>query len=78
MRCDGAESYLAITAEGHYDPKFVAVLLAAIPGVPPSDWIAEPGPVLGITPASGQVVFSTMLPPEALAALLDEFDGAPE
>lgn len=70
VRCEEGESYLAITAEGFYDPRIVAVLLAAVPGVRAEEWVAEPGPVLGIEPAAGQVVFSTMLAPDVLAALL--------
>lgn len=68
------DSYRAITAEGYYDHKVVAVLLDAIPGVPRDDWIAEPGPVLGITPAEGQVTFSTILPPQVLSDLLESHD----
>jgi hypothetical protein len=73
-RVDG-ESYLAITSEGFYDQKLVAMLLGSVPGVPASDWIAEPGPVLGIDPDQGQIIFSTTIPPASLAALLEEDDG---
>lgn len=38
VRSADGESYLAITAEGYYDHKLVAVLLDAIPGVPKDDW----------------------------------------
>ncbi len=72
VRSKGGESYLAITAQGYYDHKLVAVLLDAIPGVPKEDWGVEPGPVLGIAPSVGQIVFSTMLPPETLRSLLDK------
>ncbi len=75
VRSTDGESYLAITAEGYYDHKLVAVLLDAIPGVPKDDWGVEPGPVLGIAPSEGQIVFSTMLPPETLCSLLEEDDG---
>jgi hypothetical protein len=75
VRNTDGESYLAITAEGYYDHKLVAVLLDAIPGVPKDDWGVEPGPVLGIAPSEGQIVFSTMLPPGTLCSLLDEDDG---
>ena len=75
VRSTDGESYLAVTAEGYWDHKVVAVLLDAIPGIPRDDWGAEPGPVLGITPTQGQIVFSTLLPPEVLCALLDEADG---
>lgn len=73
-RVDG-ESYLAITSEGFYDQKLVAMLLGSVPGVPASDWIAEPGPILGIDPDRGQIIFSTMIPPTSLAALLEADDS---
>lgn len=72
-RVDG-ESYLAITSEGFYDQKLVAMLLSSVPGVPADDWSPEPGPVLGIEPDQGQIVFSTMIPPASLVALLEEDD----
>ncbi|WP_337974347.1 hypothetical protein [Cellulomonas sp. NTE-D12] len=75
VRTDDGETYLAVTAEGYYDARLVAVLLDSVPGVAADDWIAEPGPVLGINPNQGQIVFSTMLPPTSLASLLDADDG---
>jgi hypothetical protein len=69
------ETYLAITAEGYYDTRLVAVLLDSVPGVPHNEWIPEPGPVLGLAPRTGQVVFSTMIPTASLAILLEEDDG---
>ena len=75
VRSQDGETYLAVTAEGYYDHRLVAILLDAIPGVPKKDWGAEPGAVFGIAPAEGQVVFSAMLPPETLCTLLDEDDG---
>mgnify|MGYP007088046686 CR=1 FL=1 len=73
-RIDG-ESYLAIAADGFWDAKAVAVLLDAVPSVGAGDWQVEPSDVLGIEPASGQVVFSTMIPADSLSKVLDEVDG---
>lgn len=70
VRSVDGESYLAITTEGYYDPNVVAILLSAVPGVDPDDWQAEPGDVLGIEPAEGQIIFSTMIRPEILASLI--------
>lgn len=75
VKSKDGETYLAIAAEGFLDPKVLAVLLAAVPGVTSDDWQIEPGEVLGITPGTGQLVFSTMLPPESLAAVLEESSG---
>ncbi len=68
------ETYLAVTAEGYVDHKVLAIILSSVPGVCNDDWMAEPGPVLGIEPNDGQFVFSTMLPPVALSAILEEID----
>ncbi len=62
-------TYLAIAMEGFLDPRAVAVVLSAVPGM------SDPGEVLGITPGAGQLVYSAMLPPETLAAVLDDSSG---
>jgi len=68
------ESYLAVTAEGFWDHRLIAVILDAVPGVSADEWQIEPSTVDGISPADGQVVYSTMIPVEALSAVLDEVD----
>jgi hypothetical protein len=50
------------------------VILDAVPGVSADEWQIEPSTVDGISPADGQVVYSTMIPVEALSAVLDEVD----
>lgn len=75
VRSGDGDTYLAIAAEGFLDPKQVAVLLDAIPGMSPDDWMPEPTEVLGIQPDVGQLVFSAMLPPHSLAAILAEASG---
>lgn len=75
VRQEDGESYLVIYAEGYYDPNIVAIMLDAVSGVSSDDWIAEPGDVLGIEPYPGQVIFSTILPPQTLAQVLDEFES---
>lgn len=70
-RADDGETYLAITATGVANPKTIAVILASVPGVPAEDWQAEPGGAAGITPEPGEIIWSTLLPPEAAAAVLD-------
>jgi hypothetical protein len=47
---DGAEAYLAVTAEGFIHPKMIAIILSAIPGVSHEDWQPEPGGVADIKP----------------------------
>lgn len=74
VRSADGDTYLAITADGYYDPKIVAVILDSVPGIQPEQWQAEPSAVLGIVPTSGQVIFSTMIPPASLASLLTGLD----
>ncbi len=68
------ESYLAITADGFWDSKVLAVLLDAVPGVDVDDWQIEPSDVVGITPSSGQIIYSAMIPADSLAQVLDVVD----
>lgn len=68
------ESYLAVTADGFWDAKTLAVLLDAVPGVDADDWQIEPSDVVGITPSPGQIVYSAMIPTESLSRVLDEVD----
>lgn len=75
MKSQDGETYLAIATEGFLDPREVAVVLSAVPGMTADDWQIEPGEVLGITPGVGQLVYSAMLPPETLAAMLDDSSG---
>ncbi|GAA4491658.1 hypothetical protein [Microbacterium panaciterrae] len=75
VKSQDGESYLAISTEGFLDPREVAVVLNAVPGMTAESWQIEPGEVLGITPGAGQLVYSAMLPPETLAAMLDDSSG---
>jgi hypothetical protein len=69
------EAYVAIATEGFLDPRLMAVILAAVPGLTKDDWLPEPGGVMGVEPAYGQIVFSALIPPETQTLILDEFDG---
>lgn len=66
------DTYLAIVTEGFLDPQVIAVILNAVPGTAADDWQIEPGEVLGITPGLGRLVYSAILPPEALAEMLND------
>jgi hypothetical protein len=68
------ETYLAITADGFWDSKVLAILLNAVPDTSGDDWQIEPSDVMGITPREGQIIYSTMIPPESLSQILDEID----
>jgi len=68
---DGGEAYLAIAAEGFIQPRMIALILSAVPGLSKSDWQAEPGGVSDIEPKEGQIIWSTMIPPDIQARILE-------
>lgn len=68
---NGHEGYLAIMAEGVPDPDMFALLLDCVPGVASDDWQPEPSTVAGMEPLSGQVIWSTIFPPEVASQVLD-------
>lgn len=67
---DGGEAYLAIAAEGFIQPRMIALILSAVPGISESDWQAEPGGVSDIKPKEGQIIWSTLIPPDIQARIL--------
>ena len=67
----GGEAYLAIAAEGFVQPRMIALILSAVPGISESDWQAEPGGVSDIKPKEGQIIWSTMIPPYIQARILE-------
>ena len=73
---DGGEAYLAIAAEGFIQPRMIALILSAVPGISESDWQAEPGGVTDIQPTQGQIIWSTMIPPNVQARILQLADPA--
>lgn len=68
---DDGRAYVVIGATGSLDPTFFVALLSAIPGVNPKDWLPEPRGTLPIELAPGEIVWSTLLPPESQQLLLD-------
>jgi hypothetical protein len=68
---DGGEAYLAIAAEGFIQPRMIALILSAVPGISDSDWQAEPGGVSDIKPREGQIIWSTMIAPNVQARILE-------
>lgn len=74
VRADEGEAYLAIIAEGVPDVEVYAVLLDCVPGVPSDDWQLEPSTVAGIEPASGEIIWSTLLTAEVANVILEMDD----
>lgn len=75
VKSSDGESYLQIAAEGFVHPKELAVILDSVPGMSASDWQHEPNDIFGTSPSPGQLMFSGMVPPESLAAILAESPG---
>jgi len=71
---NGHEAYLAIIAEGVPDPQVFALLLDCVPGVAADDWQPEPSTVANMSPASGEIIWSTLFPSEVATAILDHDD----
>lgn len=67
---DASEAYLAVGVEGFFDPRVIAIILDAVPGIDKNDWLPEPGGVTGIDPKSGQIIWSTIIPPAVQASIL--------
>lgn len=65
------EAYLVIGAEGIPDPEVLALILDCVPGISKDDWMWEPSEVRGLKPASGEVIWSAVLPPEVAAEILE-------
>lgn len=68
---NGHEAYLAIIAEGVPDPEMFALLLDCVPGVAVDDWQAEPSPLVEMSPAPGEIIWSTLFPSEVASAVLE-------
>ena len=56
----------------------IALILSAVPGIGESDWQADPGGVSDIKPKEGQIIWSTMIPPDIQARILELAETADE
>ncbi|WP_322613047.1 hypothetical protein [Dermacoccus abyssi] len=71
IRADRGEQFVAFIARQVYDPKRLAVMMSALPGVSGDDWGPEPAGIADLAPGPGEVVWSAVLTPEAANAILD-------
>lgn len=74
MLGDG-QVYLAVGATGIADASFFSLLFSSFPGVATGDWLPEPEGNLNIPPASGEILWSTLMTPEAQTLLLASVDA---
>lgn len=65
------EACPAITAEGIPDLRLFALLLDCVPGVAPGDWQPEPSPIAQMSPAPGEIAWSTVLPADVASTIRD-------
>lgn len=72
-RAKDGETFLAVGTENVADARVFAIIINAVPGVDPDCWQPEPGSVFGLSPAPGEIIWSTILPPEVAAQLLEKF-----
>jgi hypothetical protein len=70
------DRYLAETGEGIPDPRVIAVILDAVPGIAREEWLPAPGGAAGINPAPGQIIWSAIISPESQAQILSTADAA--
>ena len=71
-----SEVYLGLAAVGIPHRDFahrLAVVLDSAPGLQESDWFPEPPDSWPLRPTLGAVVWSTLLPPQVQAQLLDDY-----
>lgn len=74
---DESEAYLAVSTEGFFDPRVIAIILSAVPGIEEGDWLPEPGGAIGIDPNPGQIIWSTIIPPAVQADILARAEQHP-
>ncbi len=65
-----AEAYITVTGRGMADANLLALILGSIPGIAPGDWFPEPSPIAGLTPQSGELIWSALLSTEVQSELL--------
>jgi hypothetical protein len=72
VRANKEDAYLALIASGGWDPAVYSLILDAVPGVPSGDWLPEPRDVVGIVPEADQIIWSTVLSPQAQTDILGD------
>ncbi|WP_369045141.1 hypothetical protein [Sinomonas sp. P10A9] len=70
---ENGDAYLSLGGCGIYDPMHFALILGAFPGISSDDWMFEPSEVLGLELEPGEIMYSTIFPPELQHALFEEF-----
>jgi len=64
------QAYIAVGATNITDAGFFAVLFTSFAGIGYAEWLPEPGGAVDITPGPGEIVWSTILTPEAQQQIL--------
>ncbi|WP_109686039.1 hypothetical protein [Branchiibius hedensis] len=71
IRADRGEQYVAFIAENVFDPRALAAMMDAFPGMSASDWAPEPNQAFGMNPKIGQIIYSAPLPTDVADSILD-------
>lgn len=66
------EIYVSVGTRMVADPRWFAVLLAALPEVPSTTWLSEPSAPTDIDPEPGEIVYSALMPQSLLDNLKEE------
>lgn len=71
VRADQGQQFVAFIARNVFDPKRLAVMMNALPGITADDWGPEPGGIADLRPGSGEIIWSAVLEPETADRILD-------
>lgn len=71
IRADSGQQFVAFIAQNVFDPKRLAVMMSALPGVAPDDWAPEPGGIADLNPRSGEIIWSAVLTTDAADQILE-------
>jgi len=73
VRAPDGETYVTVGTTGVPRPEVFAVLLDSVPGTSRDAWLPEPSKIGGFEPRPGEIIFSNIIDPKALADLCDRY-----
>ncbi len=72
VRADRGQQFVAFIARNVFDPKRLAAMMDSLPGISKDDWGPEPGGIADLKPASGEIIWSAILPTEVADQILEQ------
>ena len=73
VKAPDGETFVTVGTTGIPSAEIFAVLLDSVPGTRREDWLPEPSKIAGFEPRPGEIIFSTIIDPKALADLCDQY-----